>query len=83
MKTTSQTQDSNAGLTLTQYEARLCVCEGRLEFSRTDHGLTVTREFAHKILDDWFDRLRKAGGVSGQAPVLELSKDGLDKSQKA
>ena len=69
MKTTSLIQDSNAGLTPTQYEARLSVCEGRLEFSRTDHGLSVTREFAHKILDDWFDRLRKTGGVSGQAPM--------------
>jgi hypothetical protein len=70
MKTTTSTQDANEASTPTQYEARLSVCEGRLEFSRSDHGLSVTREFAHKILDDWFDRLRKSRDMSGQAKVL-------------
>ena len=70
MKTTTSTQDSNEGLTLTQYDARITVCEGRLEFSRTEGNILISREYAHKVLDHWFDCLREARNMSGQAKLL-------------
>ena len=67
MKTTTSTQDENKGLTPTRYDIEVTICANRLEFLRTGEGAAISRQVAHRVLDDWLDHMRVPRDLSGEA----------------
>jgi len=82
MKTTTSTQDGNAGLTLMRHDIKIEMCATRLEFVRSDEGLKVSAEALHDVLADWLDSVRAPWSVSG-ATEMPGVQCGLDKIPKA
>ena len=72
MKTTTSTQDGNAGLTLTRHDIKITMCAGRLEFAVSDQGFSASADSLHDVLADWLDSVRATGGVSGDAKMPGL-----------
>jgi hypothetical protein len=82
MKTTTSTQDGNAGLTLMRHDIKITMCAGRLEFAVSDEGFSASAESLHDVLADWLDSVRAPWSVSG-ATEMPGVQCGLDKSPKA
>jgi len=72
MKTTTSTQDGNAGLTLMRHDIKITMCAGRLEFAVSDKGFSASAEALHDVLADWLDGVRAPRSVSGDAKVPQL-----------